>query len=1127
MKTKGFTAFNITQFLGAFNDNVFKLVIIMTAMAIFKDTESKSLFTSIAGAVFIAPFILLAPLAGKAVDRLGAVKVIRISKAAEVLIMAVSFIAFKLNDPKLMCIILFLMAAQSTLFSPAKYTLIPEITASEDLAKANGFAQMWTFLAIITGTSISGFFVNGETNSPAVLCIFFTTIALIGFITSLLIPQSQTKQKQVKKDSFKNTILSIKNNNALKTNIIMINTFWFLGSIFQMNGLLYLKESLHFPDKSCGLLLGAVCLGISLGSPLAGQITKRSNCNRATLTALTLTGLTCILLTFTSGIFTCGIALFLMGFFAAFYIAPLNTQYQQQTPKTKRGTFMAALNIMNAIAGIAASIFIATLSNIFKTTPAQIFTLTGAGLICMSIYFACKNFENTLRTLNRIIMKTIYKIKAKDAFNIPQHGGALLVCNHASYVDPPLLAAVINRPVRFLMFRELYENRLLHPFAKASGAIPIANSDSPKQIIESIRTARNAIKNGELVCIFPEGGLTRTGNLLPFTRGYEKIMKGIDAPIIPISITGIWGSIFSFFGGRYFTKRPRCIPFPVTISFGTPLPPETKAFKLRQTVQELYADAFSEYNHNRTLLHHAFIDQAKKAPFKKCIADSSKLNLNYIQTLSAMIMISRRLKTDQSSKKCGILLPSSCAAAIANGAALFAGQVPVNLNFTLDEKSLSSIIEQCKMNTIISSRRFVEKSGINLNRQFIFIEDMFKTISKTEKIATGIAAFILPKGLIKKLFTNDCSKDINQTATIIFSSGSTGEPKGAMLSHKNIFANIESLTQIMKINKNDCVLGSLPFFHSFGFTATLCFPLGTGISAVYHHTPTDAKTIGRLTCRHKATLLMGTPTFLSIYTKKCSPAQFSTLRHVAVGAEKLKQKQSDDFFNKFNLRAHEGYGATELSPIAAMGIPDYEDNKSRIHQPGCKTKSVGQPLPGIAAKITDPETGDTKGTDETGLLFIKGANVMKGYFRNEAATKEALKNQWYNTGDLAKIDKDGFIHILDRISRFSKIGGEMVPHIKIEEEIQNLIDTDNAACAVSSIEDKTRGEALAVLYTGNPNISKIRKQLQEKGMPALWIPKEQNFFKVTDIPVLGTGKSDLKKIKDTARSFANKKGVLI
>ncbi|MFQ5658343.1 MAG: AMP-binding protein, partial [Candidatus Methylomirabilales bacterium] len=350
-------------------------------------------------------------------------------------------------------------------------------------------------------------------------------------------------------------------------------------------------------------------------------------------------------------------------------------------------------------------------------------------------------------------------------------------------------------------------------------------------------------------------------------------------------------------------------------------------------------------------------------------------------------------------------------------------------------------------------------------------------------------------------------------------SGSTGIPKGVMLSHHNILSNVEGLAQIFWATQTDRLMGVLPFFHSFGFTGTLWLPLISGFGVVYHSNPMDAKTVGEMVSKYRATILMATPTFYAAYLRKCSAEEFSSLRHAVAGAEKLRDPIARAFKEKYGLELLEGYGCTELSPVVSVNIRDFE--KGTYRQTGLKAGSVGHPIPGVAVKVIDPDTGEPLGYGEEGLLLVKGPNRMVGYLGQSEKTAEVLRDGWYVTGDIASIDEDGFMHITDRLSRFSKIGGEMVPHIKVEEIMSTILGDERSV--VTAIPDDQKGECLVVLYTHEEvTPEEVWNKLGETDLPKLWIPKRENIYYIEDIPVLGTGKVDLKKVKMMAMERAGR-----
>jgi acyl-[acyl-carrier-protein]-phospholipid O-acyltransferase/long-chain-fatty-acid--[acyl-carrier-protein] ligase len=353
--------------------------------------------------------------------------------------------------------------------------------------------------------------------------------------------------------------------------------------------------------------------------------------------------------------------------------------------------------------------------------------------------------------------------------------------------------------------------------------------------------------------------------------------------------------------------------------------------------------------------------------------------------------------------------------------------------------------------------------------------------------------------------------------TVIFTSGSTGEPKGVVLTQRNVGSNIEAMDQLVNLRKDDVAIGVLPFFHSYGYTATLWTVLAFEPMGAFHFSPLDASQVAKLCKTYRGTLLMATPTFLRNYLRRCHAEDLSTLDVVFASAEKLPVDLSNAFEEKFGVRPMEAYGATELAPLVSVNIPPSRaPDQSQVT---AKEGSVGKPIPGVMAKVVDPETGRSLGVDTPGMLLIKGPNVMQGYLHRPDLTAKVIRNGWYVTGDIAKLDADGFIYITGRESRFSKIGGEMVPHIKIEETLQRIVSAgeEELKVAVTAVPDSRRGERLVVLHKHlDKSPQQICKELHAAGLPNIWIPSPDSFCEVEEIPVLGTGKLDLKGLKDLA-----------
>ena len=720
----------------------------------------------------------------------------------------------------------------------------------------------------------------------------------------------------------------------------------------------------------------------------------------------------------------------------------------------------------------------------------------------------------------RLLTRLIYRIRVEGASHLPAAVGALLVSNHLSMVDSFILGAASGRFVRFLMYQRLYEKRFIKPFARLLGIIPISSEQRPRELIQSLRVASDAIRQGDLVCIFAEGQVTRIGQMLPFRRGFERIMKDLDAPVIPVCLEGVWGSIFSFEQHHFVWKWPKRLPYPVTVSYGCPMPAKTTPSEVRRAVQELGTEA---WRHRKTLmqpLHRAFVRTARKHPFRFAMADQRTPRVNFLNALARTVYLARRLRPQwEGQDKVGILLPPSVAGALVNFAALLMGKVPVNLNYTLAEESLVSCLRQCGIRTVVTSQALLDKMKLRLPGQAVLVEQVAGNPRPGERIAALVLALVAPTRWLERALGCRRRVGMDDLATIIFSSGSTGEPKGVMLSHFNIAANVAQLDQIFGLTAKNCFLGVLPFFHSFGFTGTLCLTGTLGLGVAYHPTPLDAEAAGRLVRAYRVTVLLTTPTFLQLYLRGCSPEDFGSLRVVMAGAEKLPERVANAFEEKFGLRPFEGYGCTECAPAVAVNTHDFR--AAGFRQVGAKRGKIGHPLPGVSVRIVDPATFAPLSFGQAGLLLVRGPNVMQGYLGRPDKTAEVLREGWYVTGDIAAMDEDGFLQITDRLSRFSKIGGELVPHIKVEEKLHELAETTEYRFVVTAVDDEKKGEQLVVLHTlGEAALAALLKRLPQLDLPKLWIPKAAQFFAVDELPYLASGKLDLRRIRETAVRFA-------
>jgi acyl-[acyl-carrier-protein]-phospholipid O-acyltransferase/long-chain-fatty-acid--[acyl-carrier-protein] ligase len=519
-----------------------------------------------------------------------------------------------------------------------------------------------------------------------------------------------------------------------------------------------------------------------------------------------------------------------------------------------------------------------------------------------------------------------------------------------------------------------------------------------------------------------------------------------------------------------------------------------------------------------TSLSAAFVGQARSHPSNVAVADSNGTSLTYGDTLLRSAVLGHALSQIWGpAKHVGIMVPPTVPGVVANLAANLMGKIAVNLNYTANQAMIDSSIKQCGITHVITSRKVVERFKIVPGAEIIYLEDLPAKITWKDKLWGALVAKAVPKRLLKWFLPGVGISDLEETATVIFTSGSTGEPKGVVLSQRNILQNAWQVEEQVHLKPNEVLLGVLPFFHAFGFTVTIWTALGLGKKVVYHINPLDARTVGKLCEEHKVTLLVATPSFTRFYLKSCGPEQFSAVTHLILGAEKLKPELARDIKSTLNIEPLEGYGCTELSPVVAVNLPDKVTMPDGRVLDGNRPGTVGLPVPGTLVKTIDPDTGADLPEGAEGMIAVKGPQVMMGYLHNPRATERVVKDGWYSTGDLGYLDADGFLKITDRLSRFSKIAGEMVPHLNLESMIMEITGVDEHHLAVTGVPDAKSGERLCVLYTdlGMP-VAEIFQQLNQGSLPKLWIPAARDFIQVEEIPITATGKVDLKRLRDVA-----------
>ena len=497
---------------------------------------------------------------------------------------------------------------------------------------------------------------------------------------------------------------------------------------------------------------------------------------------------------------------------------------------------------------------------------------------------------------------------------------------------------------------------------------------------------------------------------------------------------------------------------------------------------------------------------------------------DYGTILGIALAFAAHIKQQTNKKRVAIILPPGTGGLIANLAVIFAGKIPVNINFTASHDAIKSSIKQADVDKFITADPFVRKMSDfpwPPLRDLIHVERILPRLKKSIK-RWVIASKILSLGMLAKV------AKISQTggdeeAVLLFTSGSSGEPKGVPLSHTNILANVCQFSSRLDMPEDSSVLGCLPLFHSFGSTATLWFPIIEGINLVTYPSPLETKRLAELIQQHKINFLLSTPTFLRGFMRRVKPEQLASLSLVVTGAEKLPISLAESFEKKFGILPREGYGLTETSPATNFNVCHKATETEEPDLPCARLGSVGQFLTGIAVKITHAATDKPIDIDQSGIIWLKGANIFNGYLTNQKKTDEVIVDGWFITGDVGKVDHDGFLFIEGRISRFSKIAGEMVPHETLEAAINEALELDSETerkIAVVGVPDEKKGEAIILLacldeHTNTNQLCiDLRYKLLDAGIPSLWCPRD--ILRVDSIPMLASGKLDIKGCQELA-----------
>lgn len=1108
LKSRRFLPLFIVQFLGAMNDNIYKssLIILISFSLAEQQALSPKMPLAIATGLFILPFLLFSSIAGQLADRFDKEKLIRWIKLAEVLILGlVATSGFYLNSLFLMYLTVFLLGTHSTFFGPIKYSILPQHLVKDELLFGNAWIEASTFLAILFGTLLGGLLILGE-NGILIISTLLIALACLGLIVSFIIPKAKSDNPNLKINFnlFYSTNQIIKyaiRRKRLLHPILGISWFWFIGSIFLTIFPLFTKEVLQGNERTTTLLLVFVIIGIGAGS--LGSYTFLKGKISAKLVPLAGLGISffSFLLLIESLTF---ISAFGIGVSGGFFSVPLYALLQYKSNIQHRSRNIAANNIINALFMVGSSL-LAML--VFKFGGGSIALVITTAILnfCVTIYMLATISRDTILSfiviIVRFILKCLYRVKINNLENLPPKGQkAIIVSNHISLLDAILIRAFISNYFIYPIDTDTAQKwwvKLFLPFSKYVCIDP----HSPF----SFKHLLHLIEKNEQILIFPEGRISVTGAVMKIYDGTGYLAFKTNTPIFPIHISGAQFSTFSYLRGKY---RLRWFPkIQITLfpprKLEAPSGESSKSIRKHLSIQIynlLTNIQVLATNNDITLFEQLMVSGKQNGMQTSIMTDIKNIPLTYRQIIAKSLTLGKIItKNIPLENPIGLLMPNSNAAVLKFFALQSTGHVAAFLNFTSGGPNILKACRTTNIKCVWSSTEFIEHAKLQSVIELLiandievkFIENYKSSIKKLK--FSYLLAFLFPKWIYKKRFPTH--RNSQSLATILFTSGSTGEPKGVAFSHKNFISNYRQAIAIIDLNNQDKLLSLMPIFHAFGLTAGILNPIFHGTKIFLYPTPLHYSEVPEIIYHKEITIFYGTNTFLRGYGKYANPYDLRSVRYIFAGAEKIQEGIRQTYEDKFGIRILEGYGTTETSPVLTFNTAIYN-----------KVNTVGKLLPSIEYKLQNAP--EIPGSQE---LWVKGDNVMLGYIAaNNPGIIEPLEDGWFNTQDVVSIDDEGFITIIGRTKRFAKIGGETVPLNAIEQLANELWSQHNNACI--QVSDEQKGEAL-ILITENPKakLNEFREFVRAREINTLWIPKKLKIM--PKIPLLGSGKPDYRELK--------------
>jgi len=1125
MTSRRFAPLFWTQFLSAFNDNFLKNALVFLVLFQVASSQSGALI-ALAGAVFIAPYLFLSALGGELADRHDKARIARITKCVEVGGALLAVAGMMLGSLPVLFAALFVFGAMSALFSPAKYGLLPDHLDPAELPRANAWVEAGTFLAILGGTLSAGLLFSAS--APALLFApIMIALAVSCYGVSRMIPSAPAVAPDLKIDwniatATWRVLADLAADRRLFRVAMMNAWFWLIGALVLSVLPVLVKTHLGGSEIAVTYFLTIFAVSIGVGSALAAWLSAGRVVLLPAPVATALMALFCLdsavtiaglgdavaaatLSDFLSrdGVIRLSIDMAGLAIAGGLLAVPTFTALQTWAAPASRARRLAATNALGAALMTVGGLSLAGAQKLGASTPVILAALAGINALASALMLKFLP-TNPFRDLISMIYRAVFRLEVTGLENLEKAGDApVLALNHVSYLDAGLALTLTDKAPTFAIDYEIAKRWWVKPFLRLANALPI-NPAKPM----ATRALINVVRSGEPMVIFPEGRLTVTGSLMKIYDGAAMVADKTGAMIVPIRIDGLERTPFSYLNPsqirkNLFPKVKVTIMEPQKLSLQRDLKGRKRRAAAGADLYRIMSDLMfkTSLESDRTILDQVIATARDRGLSTTALEDPVAGALTYSKLLTGTAVLARKIrKLTDGEDTVGLMLPNANGSTVTFLSILSAGKVPAMLNFTSGQENILSACRAAKVKTVFSSQAFVEQArleelveGLAEHVRIVWLDELRTEITLLDKL----------RGLVRR--TRPLVRQrADDTAVVLFTSGSEGKPKGVVLTHKNILANATQAAARIDFTPDDKVFNVLPMFHSFGLTAGTILPLISGVPVYLYPSPLHYRIVPELIYSSNATILFGTDTFLNGYARTAHAYDFRSLRYCFAGAEPVKPATRETYMEKFGLRVLEGYGVTEAAPVIALNTPMF-------NRPG----TVGQLMPGIDTRV-EPVTG----VDAGGRLYVSGPNVMVGYLREDnPGVVEPLVDGWHDTGDIVEIDDDGYVIIKGRAKRFAKIGGEMVSLAAVEA-LAGQIWPEHLS-AVAAVKDERKGEKL-VLVTENPDADRAAfiKAAKENGAQDLMIPAEIRV--VESVPVLGSGKLDFAGV---TRQVENGQGI--